>query len=576
MRITTLTTPLGADISGDILVFREATGTEGMNQLFDYEITMHSATAGIAPKDLLGKPMTLGIDDQHGTTQHINGVVFAFESLGGDYRRTLYRAKIAPWLALTKLSADARIFQNMTVVDIVMQVLGKYPFPVQQKLNDSYPKLVFTVQYNETDFAFVSRLLERFGIGYYFDHTATDHTLVLTDQMSVYTPIAGHETIHYRLMDHMDVGGEENIHRWHRQQSIKPGSYATDDYDYRQPRANFSTMSAGTMDPKQHNYDQLPVYHCLGQGHFNDWDLGERIATLNQDEQQQQYQVIEADSNVRAHLGGATGSLFTLSDHPDAAMNREYMIVGSRSFIKENPGTSGDNDSQTEWGVTLTLTPSNNQYRPQQRTPLAKIHGPQTAVVDGPDSQEIWTNDLGEVKLRFPWDRYAPGQGDSSRWVRVLSHWSGDGWGSEHLPRIGTEVIVMFLDGNPDHPIVIGRVPHTSQIPPTFSNTGALPGNQALAGIKSKELGGSRYNQMLMDDTNGQIRMQLESEHAKTQLNMGYLVHPREGSAEPRGEGFELRTDDWGTLRAAKGLFITTDRRHAAVGNALSRDEING
>jgi len=574
MRITSLTTPLGADAFGnDILVFRQLEGREGLNSLFDYTLTVHSARSDIVPKELIGKSVTVTVTDQYGSPRCLNAIVASFTFQGGDQRRTIYQAKLVPWLSLATYSADCRIFQNLSIVDIVTQVLGNYPFPIKKKLQDSYETLLFTVQYNESDFAFVSRLLERAGIGYYFEHDANGHTLVLTDQMSVYTAVPGHSAIPFRAPDAIGIADEETISRWNPQQSIKSGSYTTDDYSYRAPFAHLEQQGTGTVAPKQHTFDNLPVYHWQGQGHYADWQVGQDIVKLRQDQQQQQFQAVELDSNVRALAIGATGNIFTLTDHPHQPMNQQVLILATQTFIKENPSTTSEGD-HTDWRITATVAPSAHQYRPLHVTPLPRIYGPQSAMVVGPAGQEIWTNDLGEVRLRFLWDRYASGDENSSCWIRVCSSWAGDSWGGEAVPRIGTEVIVTFLDGNPDHPIVMGRVANSARIPPSFSNTGSLPDNQALAGMKSRELGGNRYNQWLFDDTTGQIRMQLESEHAKTQLNMGYLVHPRSGSAEPRGEGYELRTDAAGVLRAAKGILVSAYARPNAGGNALSRDEL--
>ena len=229
----------------------------------------------------------------------------------------------------------------------------------------------------------------------------------------------------------------------------------------------------------------------------------------------------------------------------------------------------------THWNIQMTVKPSSEQYRPPRRTPKPRVPGSQTAVVTGPEGQEVFTNEYGQIKVHFRWDRYSKFDENSSCWIRVANSWSGATWGDVMLPRIGQEVVVHYLEGDPDLPLIIGSVNNEYQMPPRFSDTGSLPGNRALAGIKSKEHQGLRHNQLLFDDTRGQIRTQLQSEHAHTQLNLGYLTHPRNAVyADPRGEGFELRTDAWGALRADKGLLISTDGRGTALGGALSREEL--
>lgn len=574
MRIASLNTPLGKNAQGeDILVFRQLEGREGVSELFDYTLIAHSSQQDIAPTSLIGKSVTVTVQDQFQNGRFLNAIVTDFAFLGGDQRQTQYRLHLAPWLALTQYSADCRIFQNMSIVDIVSQVLGNYPFPLKKKLADSYPKLTFTVQYNESDFQFVSRLLERAGIAYYFEHDEQSHTLVLADLMSVYTSLSNHSTISFRAPDKLSIAKEETISRWNPGQRIVPGSFATGDYNYRAPFANLGQTGTGTFAPKQHAFDELAVYKWQGQGYYGDRQPGADIVKLKQDQQQQKYQGIELDSDVRALAIGATGHSFTLQDHPLGAMNQEVLLLSTWTFVKENASIT-DNTEPPVVRVSAMVMPTEYQYRPQLITPLPIIDGPQSAMVVGAAGSEIWTNDLGEVKLKFLWDRYSSGDENSSCWIRVCSTWAGQGWGCESVPRVGTEVIVSFLDGNPDHPIVIGRAANSSRLPPSFSNTGALPANQAIAGMKSRELQGGRYNQWLFDDTTGEIRMHLESEHAKTQLNLGYQVHPRNKSAKARGEGFELRTDAWGTLRATKGVFVTANDQLAAGGDMLARGDL--
>lgn len=569
MRISNLTTPLG----DDVLVFRQLEGNEGINTLFNYTLLAHSIQDELAAKSLLGKAVGVSVEDQHGSPVYLNAIVSDFKRLGRDDRHTMYEMKLVPWFWLTTLSADCRIFQNMSVVEIITAVLGKYPFPIDMKLRDNFPPLLFVVQYNESDHDFCCRMMEEHGINYRFAHQADRHTLVLSERAPSFGSVPGHEAIPFRAPGRLGISTEETISKWTPSQTIKSGSFITSDYHYRYPNANLTQRGNGTYPPKQHDFADLPVFHWQGQGHYHERQTGERLVELWQDQQQQEFEAVDADCNVRALALGASGLRFTLSKHPQREFNCEMVIIGTQTFLKENPGSTAAGE-HTDWRVSFTGVSSKNQYRPNRVTPLPRVHGPQTAIVVGPAGQEIWTNDLGEVRVRFLWDRYAPGDEGSSCWIRVSSSWAGNGLGEVLLPRIGDEVIVSFLDGNPSHPIITGRVINTTRLPAAFSNSGNLPGNQALAGIKSRELNGVRHNHLLFDDSTGQIRTQIESEHGKTQLNMGYLVHPRDTSAAPRGDGFELRSDHAGALRAAKGLYLTTDRQSAANGTQLERAEL--
>jgi type VI secretion system secreted protein VgrG len=220
--------------------------------------------------------------------------------------------------------------------------------------------------------------------------------------------------------------------------------------------------------------------------------------------------------------------------------------------------------------------PARVPFRPARATPLPTVRGTQSAVVVGKAGEEIWTDEHGRVKVQFHWDREGKRDENSTCWIRVVHPWSGKAWGMVNVPRIGQEVVVDFLEGDPDRPLIIGRVSNAEQTPGSFSHASRLPGDHALAGWKSRELaGGSGYGELLFDDTAGELRTKLSSEHATTQLNLGYLTHPRANAkAEPRGEGYELRTDGWGSVRAAKGLLLTTDGQARAVGGQLDRSEL--
>lgn len=571
MRITDLTTPLGEGV----LVFRQLEGDEGINKLFSYTLLAHSIQDDISPDSILGKTVTVSVTDQFGKPVYLNAVVAHFKRVGKKRsdRHTEYEAILAPWLWLATHRSDCKIYENQTAFEIIATVLSAYPFTVSMPSGGaSLPKLAHVVQYNESDFAFVSRLMETYGINYRFAHSENNHTLVLSKSVAAFGKVPGHESIPFLADAEFGVTTEELINSWTVEQSIKSGSFSTSDYDYRGPSARLQVTSLGTFPKKNHNFSDLPVYHWQGQQHYADNVSGERLAELRQNQQEQEFVSIRANSNVRGLALGASGLRFTLCKHPDRPTNQEVAVLSTHTFLKENPGVT-DAGEHTEWRTSFTVTSSKNDYKPNRLTPHPSIPGVQTAIVVGPEGQEIWVNDLGQIKIRLWWDRNTP-DGGWQQWVRVSSSWAGNSFGEVMLPRVGDEVIVTFLDGNPAHPIVTGRVVNANRPPAPFSGQGNLPANYALAGLKSRELEGHRYGQLLFDDTTGEISSRLQSEHAKTQLNLGFLTHPRNGSANARGEGFELRTDAWGALRADKGLLLTTDGKLDATGNALSREEL--
>src|SRR5712692_6779150 len=236
--LTTLTTPLGSDAYGDeILVFRQLAGSDGLSTLFDYTLTAHSTRADIGAEALLGKAVTLTLLDQYAKPRYLHALVQQFHWRGRDNRFHLYEIKLVPWLWLGHCNQDCRIFQQQTVVQIIDEVLAKYPYSIHKKLFDTYPPLSYCVQYNETDFAFVSRLMEAAGIYYFFAHTADAHTLVLCDYASAHGQLPGHAAIPFCAPDRIGLAREETIHEWRPQQGLKSGRHVTDDYDFTQPHA---------------------------------------------------------------------------------------------------------------------------------------------------------------------------------------------------------------------------------------------------------------------------------------------------------------------------------------------------
>jgi type VI secretion system secreted protein VgrG len=561
-----LHTPLGDD---QTLRFMSLHGTEALSTVSEFDLQAWSTSADIEANDLLGKSMTVEIINQEGNSRYLDTIVTEFTYVGPESSATqhhIYRAKLSSWLWLSDKAADCRIYQKKSIPTIITEVLQDFGQPFQLKLLDQYPPLDYVVQYQETKLHFVKRLAEQAGIYFYARHELGRHTIYFTDGQ--HSPLEDYATIPFLTPNQRTLEGEEYITEWQVQTQVQSGRYATRSYNFKTPN---STLDQIQDVRKGHSNDGLEMYEWGGT--YADRGDGGKLAEVRREQQQLHYQINSAASNVR---GIAPGYTFTLSDHPRAATNTSYLIIGADYHFQENPDTTHANQGGTSWHIGFTAMPSQDRYWPPRLTHKVRVNGAQTAVVSGPAGQEIWTNEYGQVILTFPWDRYAQKDENDSKWIRVASSWAGSNWGESMVPRIGQEVVVEYLDGDPDQPIITSRVNNYNQMPNSFSNAGALPRNAAIAGLKSKELKGRSYNQLLMDDTSGEMRVQLESEHAKTQLNMGFLVHPRDGDAQPRGEGFELRTDAWGAIRAQKGILITTDGRTSAVGNALSREELIG
>ena len=476
-RRVTIHTPLG-----DELHFRELRGQENISQLFSLDVEMLSENESIDPKALLGKNATIEIETQGGGRRFIDGIVTRFGMQGQDHRHYAYKARLSPWLWLATRKSDFRIFQNLNVPDIVEQVLGVYGHPLQKKLTRAYRSWDYCVQYNESDCDFVSRLMEHEGIYYFFEHASGRHTLVLCDDIiASHGALPGGESIPFYPPEKAAAGDQENIHAWQLEQEIKPGRHYIDDYDFKKPRAELSHMR---RDPPGHAHDGHETYEWPGgYTEYGDGDAYIRVRLK---------QGLTGHSRVRGqscHRALATGYTFSLYNYPRGDQNRQYLITGLSYHLKENPRVSavapGAKGSAAEDGsfqrYELQAQPTSLAFTPPRTTPKPRTTGPQTAVVVGPAGEEIWTDEYGRIKVQFHWDRLGSKDQNSSCWIRVATNWAGPGFGAISIPRIGHEVVVDFLNGDPDYPIVTGCVYNAANMPPW-----ALPANATQSGIKTR------------------------------------------------------------------------------------------
>ncbi len=415
-----------------------------------------------------------------------------------------------------------------------------------------------------------------------------------------------------RLRFHRTDGVETDdaIDTWTAERQIHSGKSTLASYDYQAVATHFGEEDTQINTGENGQAlaaltDGLEDYDAQTGYYGSDPDEMARYTALRQQAKDLASKTFHGEGTVR-HL--VPGSWFELAEHPihdqDGPEDRQF-VVTQLSFTAEN-NLLADLSAEAKQILGRSL---NTRQTPQQSTPpyrntftavrrhiplvpeyQATTHqkptakGLTTATVVGPEGEEIFTDEHGRIKIQFHWQRkqdHPEGGADkddhSSTWVRVAMPSAGVAWGSQYIPRIGQEVVIDFVEGDIDRPLVTGVVYNGTHRPPTFSGAGSLPANKTLSGHKSKEYKGSRYNELLFDDSTGEIRTKLSSEHGKTQLNQGYLIHPRtEGKGEPRGEGFELRTDEAGALRAAKGLLLSTDARLKGRGRQLDRSELIG
>ena len=476
-RRVTIHTPLGEQLH-----FRELRGQENISQLFSLDVEMLSESESIDPKALLGKNATIEIETQGGGRRFIDGIVTRFGMQGQDHRHYAYKARLSPWLWLATRKSDFRIFQNQTVPDIIEQVLGVYGHPLQKKLTRAYRSWDYCVQYNESDCDFVSRLMEHEGIYYHFAHAMGEHTLVLCDDIiASHSALPGGESIPFYPPEKAAAGDQENIHAWQLEQEIKSGRHYSDDYDFKKPRADLTHLR---RDPPGHAHDGHEIYEWPGG--YTQLSDGEDYIRVRLKES------LTGQSRVRGqscHRALATGYTFSLYNYPRGDQNQQYLITGLSYHLKENPRVSavapGAKGSAAEDGsfqrYELQAQPTSLAYTPARTTPKPRTTGPQTAVVVGPAGEEIWTDEYGRIKVQFHWDRLGGMNENSSCWIRVATNWAGPGFGAISIPRIGHEVVVDFLNGDPDYPLVTGCVYNAANMPPW-----ALPANATQSGIKTR------------------------------------------------------------------------------------------
>lgn len=494
-------TPLG----DDALLLREMTMNEELGRLFTMNLELASETENIRFEDLLGQKVTVRLELPSGEKRYFNGHVSQISQLPNKGSYAIYNAVVHPWLWFLTRTSDCRIFQNKTVPDIIKEVFRNHGYTdFEEKLSASYRNWEYCVQYRETDFNFVSRLMEQEGIYYYFKHDEDKHTLILSDGYGAHEKISGYETIPYYPPDETTVREEESVSSWYLSKKIQPGSYALNDYDFLRPKAD---LKASSSISHEHTGAEFEVYDYPGE--YVEADDGDAYARKRIEELNTQYEEAQGESNAR---GIMAGGLFGLSEYPREDQNREYLVVTATHHIRSDDFDSGADSSGPVYTNNFSVIESRTAFRTARTTPKPAVQGPQTAVVVGPSGEEIYTDEHGRVKLQFHWDRYGQFDENSSCWVRVSQIHAGKGFGGIDTPRIGEEVIVEFLEGDPDRPIITGRVYNGDNTPPN-----ELPSAKVVSGMKSNSTpGGGGNNAIMLDDTKGKENLTV---HAQKDMN---------------------------------------------------------
>jgi type VI secretion system secreted protein VgrG len=495
-RLFNLTSPLGPET----LRFERLSGRESISQLFEFDLTCSSEQRGLAPLDVLGQSFTVEFEIEGGI-RHLNGQCVAFRSAGRSGRKHLYQATLRPGLWYASKRSDYRIFQHKTVVDIVKEVLAAYPFAVKWMTAASYSPWTYCVQYRETDLNFVMRLLEQEGLWFHFEHAAGEHALVISDDIGLASPFPGYADIEFYPHD-ATVPDRDHLSFWADAGQVVSGKYVARDYNFIMPSADLQTLD---VLPGSHPHAKYDIYDFPGE--YQSLGEGDPFAKVRMEELHSGHLRAQCEGRAR---GVAPGRLFSLAKHAVGRYNREYLVLACDYSFADNGYEGGSDSGVVETHISAEVHPTDQPFRPARRTPKPLSNGPDSAVVTGPAGQEIHTDNHGRVKVQFHWDRYGKKDENSSCWIRVSHPWAGSGFGGVHIPRIGQEVIVDYLNGDPDQPLIVGRVYNTEQPHPW-----GLPASATQSGFLTRSTLGGSYdnaNALRFEDKKGEEQLWIHAE----------------------------------------------------------------
>jgi type VI secretion system secreted protein VgrG len=627
---------LPGGVNDDMLLPQRVFGSETICGGIEYRVLCVSASAQLPLKQMIAAPAVLEFVTDRGDLRSVCGIVTEASSGDSDGGLASYQLVLRDALAILEKRTNTRVFRNMDEVEIVQRILNEWrqKSPVlgscfRQELDEAfelrtYPKREFTMQHNESDAAFIRRLLKRRGVGWYIRAGEMMHTLVLFNNAdSLRQNAAG--TIRY----HRDSATEQRdtITSWSAVRSLQPGMVTRHSWDYMNPQGRdfMLTETTSSNDQGVHGNElaaTLDDYQILPPHAGDDNEDLFRLGQLRLSRHDYESKCFHGEGSVRDLCAG---EYFTLAEHPEvdehSPEERDFIVTALQVMAQNNLPKAlaarverlfvrsrwmqgapelhmmrevADKVATGPLRMHIQFTAVRRgvkivpAFDPQVDVPQAQM---QSAIVVGPEGEEVHCDQLGRVKIRFPGTRMADheqaaGTGASdteadSAWVRVASNWAGNGpgpfqqCGTIGLPRIGTEVLIAFLGGDPDKPVIVGQLYNQQGQPAALSSAGDLPGNRYLSGIRSREIQSGRANQLRFDDTNGEISAQLASDHGESQLNLGFLTQPKvDGAGDPRGAGAELRSDLNVAIRGQQGVLITAESSEAGSGKSLDRADL--
>ncbi len=513
-RLLAITTPAGKDV----LLLDRLSGEEGVSRPFRFVVDLvadvqNGDPSKVMPHKVVGQAFTIRIALEDGKSKYINGICESFSTGPVDAEFAHYSATVVPWFSLLNLSSNCSIFSDMAVPDIIQKVVSNSGFSsqFQSKLTKTYTIWDYCVQYRETDFAFLSRIMEAEGIYYYFAHDDGNHTMILADAPSCYETLPNQPTFAYSPVTGVQ-NLEDTIREWSVEERIHTGKWTTRDYHHEMPSNDLQVSEVSNVVCEAGKSYEIFDYPGDYARKFNKPELrigdikpeGEKLATLRIEEQEANRVVVSGRSLCRAFTPGykitVTGG--------DAAGS--YFLTGTAHRAFQYPDYRNRDAVQPAYENTFMCIDASVPFKHRERTPRPVVLGLHTALVidesSSGNSEEIWPDKYGRVRVRFPWDRDAK----SACWLRVVQPWGGKSWGQQWLPRTGDEVAVAFLEGDPDCPVVVGSV-YNSQNMPIFT----LPDNKTQSGIQTHSSpggGASNYNMLRLEDKIGKEEIYIQAE----------------------------------------------------------------
>lgn len=505
---------------GDQAILTALTGREEISQPFEFFLTIASPKPQLKPEEIIGQPLAVKIDRGDEPPRFIHGYIS--HMWAGDYSQTqddksapsrAYRVRLVPWIWFMTRAARCFVYLPEKLEKSIQDVIDEMFKRVEayghvQVWNEvgaasilKSRKVEHCVQYRETDFNFLSRTLEQYGVYYYFKHEEAKHTLVLSDQPTY--PEAPESKVQY----HPEVSGEiriDTITSWEHAYEFVPGKYEHTDYDFKQPSTSLKVHADKHSSIPLGNNSGYEVYDFPGE--YMQKGDGEAEVLRRMEEEEARFNMVQGTSNCKSFLPGHT---FKLTKHHSCKdeEGKSYMLT-SVSHSASQPGPFSGSGAEPHYSNQFSCIPKDCQYRPPRKTPRPYLPSVQTAVVVGPSGEEIYTDEFGRVKVQFHWDREGKKDENTSCWMRVSQVHAGVGFGGIDIPRVGEEVIVSFIEGDLDAPVVTGRLYHKESMPPF-----GLPASKTISGLKSKTYKGSGYNEMIMDDTPGKELIRIHAQY---------------------------------------------------------------